>query len=206
MNISEVMNSIKKSFNLAKREDKDKIFKKLTKLEKQANKLGQERLIEQLKYESAYFTREFEDAIPNGYTKYVELEELKQTLIKLKDSDVANLRLASLKDYINPIPEENTDEIEEASKYFDQFYILFTDYSHSLDSQKEIERDPIVFGSFKIKKSKQYSGIGLNKRLYYITDWEDEYCDLTLSKFITMTESALNKNIIKEGCYELHIK
>ena len=96
MNISEVMNSIKKSFNSAKREDKDKIFKKLTKLENQANKLGQERLIEQLKYESAYFTREFEDAIPNGYTKYVELEELKQTLIKLKDSDVANLRLASL--------------------------------------------------------------------------------------------------------------
>ena len=35
------------------------------------------------------------------------------------------------------------------------------------------KRDPIVFGVIA----------GSNK-LYYITDWVDEYCDLTLAKFV----------------------
>ena len=48
--------------------------------------------------------------------------------------------------------------------------------------EKEIKKDPILFGV--IKKS---------RKLYYVADWKDEVCDLTLDKMF----SELGENVLK---------
>ena len=62
----------------------------------------------------------------------------------------------------------------------DNLYEVFTDYTKK--EQRKIakerrEKDPIIFGALK-KDGKVLD------RLYYICDWVDEYCDLTLDKLV----------------------
>lgn len=90
--------------------------------------------------------------------------------------------LTYIKNFIRPLPSEVVDKIVETNKLeiFDNYVILHYDpdkksYQQTLEEKKreyEKRRDPILFGVIK----------GSDK-LYYITDWVDEYCDLTLDKF-----------------------
>jgi len=43
------------------------------------------------------------------------------------------------------------------------------------EKEKEKAKDPILFGVMKNSRN-----------LYFIADWEDEYCDLTLSKMLNV--------------------
>ena len=82
-------------------------------------------------------------------------------------------------------------EIEVKKPLFDKFCVVFTDLTnqdHTTEEEKkfvERNRDPIVFGYFKNKKS----GL-LHDRFYFITDWEDKYCDLTFGKMIAKMSEA----------------
>ena len=89
------------------------------------------------------------------------------------------VRLTYVKNYMRVIPPEVIREIDEANKLeiFDNYAILHYDpecqaYADTIEEVKK-QRDPILFGLIR----------GSNK-LYYITDWIDEYCDLTLEKFV----------------------
>lgn len=68
-------------------------------------------------------------------------------------------------------------------------YVLFTDYTGEVEKKVEKERDPILFGSFIDRTVDEMS-----QRMYYLGDWVDEYCDLTLDKLVSQT----NKSIVKE--------
>ena len=90
-----------------------------------------------------------------------------------------NLKLTYIKNFIKPIPKEVSDKRKESEDLcvFDNYVIMHYDYNNtaSKDTKEEIEKkkDPILFGVIS----------GSNK-LYYIADWIDDYCDLTLEKFI----------------------
>ena len=90
-----------------------------------------------------------------------------------------NLKLTYIKNFIKPIPKEVSDKRKESDDLcvFDNYVIMHYDYNNtaSKDTKEEIEKkkDPILFGVIS----------GSNK-LYYIADWIDDYCDLTLEKFI----------------------
>lgn len=62
---------------------------------------------------------------------------------------------------------------------FDNYKVLYTDYTKSSQELKSfkkqaIEKDPILFGVFESNP----------KVLYFIIDWEDEFCDLTFDVFV----------------------
>lgn len=89
------------------------------------------------------------------------------------------VQLTYIKNYLRSIPVEVVEKINEVNKLeiFDNYAILHYDpdsksYAETIAETKK-RRDPILFGLIK----------GSNK-LYYITDWIDEYCDLTLDKFV----------------------
>ena len=70
--------------------------------------------------------------------------------------------------------------IEKTKNIFDEFYVIFTDYTGSEERKVEKERrdkDPILFGVFK-------NATNVADRFYFLGDWVDEYCDLTLDKMI----------------------
>lgn len=93
---------------------------------------------------------------------------------------------------------------------FDKMYVVFTDYTGKVEKtvQKERrEKDPILFGTFqKIGKRFNWNNSMINDRFYFLGDWEDEYCDLTMDKFLmeagkdklNTLEIPLDTNAIKE--------
>lgn len=111
--------------------------------------------------------------------------------------DVAKktVKIIELERYEREIPDAIVEIISEVKDLFDQLYIVFTDYTGRVERKVERERrakDPILFGTFQDKKSRT-----LVERFYFLGDWEDEYCDLTLDKMIAEVKGAKNKDILR---------
>ena len=91
------------------------------------------------------------------------------------------------------------DKIAEASEVFDQLYIVFTDYTKKESKRVAKERrdkDPIVFGAFLDKEtaeSKSSKDIYVEDRLFFVCDWVDEKCDLTLEQIVRDTTGKDNE-------------
>jgi hypothetical protein len=111
------------------------------------------------------------------FLKYIKEDQIVEFIKNTEEG----LAIDYLSDYSRDIPDEAIKMFEEAEKQevFDN-YIVF----HYLDKNerknlkehhKEMDkkRDPILFGLIKG-----------SRKLYYICDWIDEYCDLTLSQLI----------------------
>ena len=121
-------------------------------------------------------------------------------LLEFYKKSEKGVNLTYIKNFIRPLPSEVVDKIVETNKLeiFDNYVVLHYDpekksYQQTLEEKKkeyEKRRDPILFGVIQ----------GSDK-LYYITDWVDEYCDLTLDKFVEtiqvkMKDIKLKDNII----------
>ena len=172
----------------------------------QANKLGQTSLVEKLK-NMLDVVRSEAHLIQMGITKYVTNEQVCDFYESIDEDK--NLKLTWIENFVKVIPNdiiELKDKIDKRG-LFDNYVILHYDPNNDATSltKEEIEtkKDPILFGVIKN-----------SKRLYYIGDWVDEYCDLTLEKmFEELGEKTLeinNRNlktfIDKSGDYELKRK
>lgn len=105
------------------------------------------------------------------------------------------VKIIELERYERDIPEEIVDVIAEYKNLFDEMYIVFTDYTGKVERQVERERrakDPILFGTFQDVKTRT-----LIERFYFLGDWEDEFCDLTLDKMVKEMKESKNKNIVR---------
>ena len=105
------------------------------------------------------------DSIKNHYVKFCELEHFPRVLPK---------------DVITKLENCKNKEL------FDEYYVLFTDYtdeellSEQQKEKRKINKDPILFGAFKENQN----------RFYFIADWVDEYCDITLDKFLLQLKNV----------------
>ena len=125
---------------------------------------------------------------------YVVSEEQVVDFIKKTDKGV---ELTYVKNYLRVIPPQVTKLIVQLNELliFDNYCILHYDpekksYAQTIEEQKketQRRRDPILFGLIR----------GSNK-LYYITDWVDEFCDLTLDKFVETLQIEKDSLKMKE--------
>jgi hypothetical protein len=135
---------------------------------------GQTALIEKLlgemianKYEAMLHTNGYFYAIPED--KVVEFAKKTER----------GVQLTYVKNFTRPIPEDVIEKLGEVTSYevFDNYVVMHYDPQgkHREETRKEEakRKDPILFGL-----------IAGSRKLYYITDWVDEYCDLTLEKFV----------------------
>ena len=136
--------------------------------------VGQDALAEKLSREM----------LANKYESFLAAEGYYYVVTEKQVVDFVNksergISLDYMKNFIRPIPDEVVAKIAEADKLevFDNYVIMHYDPKgkNKQDTAKEEakKRDPIVFGV-----------IAGSTKLYYITDWIDEYCDLTLEKFV----------------------
>lgn len=80
------------------------------------------------------------------------------------------------------------------AKYWLQVYFKLKDYE-DLEEQGKVEeerrsKDPILFGVFQDNQSRT-----VIDRFYYLGDWVDEYCDLTLDKMVNESQKVGHRNI-----------
>lgn len=140
-----------------------------------------------------------------GYSTFVYMEDVAKWIDSITPKN--SIRICELDRYPRLIPVDNAKKIKELSdlNLFDLILIIYTDYTDqdiSTPAEKEFvkrNRDPIAVGMFhsEIMNFK-------HDRLYYITDWEDEYCDLTFVKMLERMAKSGIKNPKKEISYDFN--
>lgn len=132
------------------------------------------------------------EIVKMGITTFIYRDDIEEYIDTVAKDAV---KIIELENYEREIPDEIVDIIEKVKDKFDQLYVVFTDYTGKVERQVQKERrakDPILFGTFQNQTSRT-----VIDRFYYLGDWEDEYCDLTLDKMVNETEKAGKRNIVK---------
>jgi len=152
---------------------------------KQAQDMGQQALYDRL--EEQIFINKYESILYAHNFCYKITESQVVDFVKKAKKGV---KLDYVKNFVRPIPKEVIDKKLEVDKLlvFDNYCIMHYDPDQKSWQQTEEEKrkerqekaDPILFGM-----------INGSRDLYYITDWIDEYCDLTLEEFLSV--SGLDK-------------
>lgn len=116
-----------------------------------------------------------------GIDRFIYMEDIRFYIENVIDRRV---KLCELECFPREIPDEIVDTIIATKNIFNKFYVLFTDYTETVTTElqktRQIEHDPILFGSFQDKDTQS-----VNSRFYFLGDWVDEYCDLTLDKLVS---------------------
>ena len=136
--------------------------------------VGQTALVEKLLSEMV--ANKYEALLASRGAYYAISE---QRVVDFAKKTERGVELTYLKNFTRPIPQESINKVIKANEYevFDNYVVMHYDPKgeHHAETKKEEakRKDPIIFGV-----------IAGSRKLYYITDWIDEYCDLTLDKFV----------------------
>lgn len=204
--VESLFNKIKKAFARADKNQQEKIIDNLTEIKNNAEELNQQNLFLEAEIKLKNAMTEVE-AIKAGYDRYVLKEDVNELIENLKAKDGGRqLAFSNLERYPRVIPQKNAKLIKQAKKYFDSIYILYTAKKEEVEKEK-IAKDPIAFGVVKYKDDNnsltRQTSVESN-HMFFITDWVDEYCDLTLDKLVELSKEELQKNDIIKGIEDLN--
>lgn len=149
---------------------------------------GQQKAMKKLLFHLECIEKERE-LVKMGINTFIYRDDIEEYIDNIA-SDV--VKIIELENYEREIPDEIVYVIEKVKDKFDQLYIVFTDYTGKIEKEVYRERDPILFGTFQNQKDRV-----IIDRFYYLGDWEDEYCDLTLDKMVNETKKLGKRNIAK---------
>ena len=151
---------------------------------------GQTKAVKKLIFHLECIEKEHE-IIKSGINTFVYRDDIEE-FIESVSKDV--VKIIELENYEREIPDDIVTLVGNVKDKFDKFYVVFTDYTGKVERQVTKERqdkDPILFGTLQDKETDT-----VIDRFYYIGDWEDEYCDLTLDKMVNAVKTNKNKNIV----------
>ncbi len=183
---------MKKKMGILKDYSYQKRIAKLEKAVETAEKNGQVAFSEELLKKLLVLCREAE-LWAMGKKIFLERETYNQFRYKTEKP----VALTPLKNYARPIPGDVLAEKDrcDKAKLFDGYAVMHYDDKETVketeqEKKERREKDPILFGVIQD-----------SDRLYFVADWEDEYCDLTLDDIIdrldlTDEETTLSKNIV----------
>ena len=165
-------------------------FDTFIKLAEKYTKLGQKESLKKLCFLADVLTKE-EKLIEMGITTYIYKDVIEDYIENVADQTV---KIVELSRYMREVPDELVETVEKAKDLFDELYVVFTDYTGREERKVEKERrdkDPILFGAFKNQTN-------VADRFYFLGDWVDEYCDLTLDKMVEQYKNKKNTTPLVE--------
>lgn len=192
----EYFQMLRESVETADKESLKQLYENASAMAKKYIVTGQVKGAEKL-YKFATMTAKELKVIEFGIDKYLTRETVAKFIADVSDKAVV---LIEMKNYEREIPDDVVDKIMELQQnnVFDEYYILFTDYTGEVRSKvakEKRDKDPILLGALTVDSH-------LNNRLYHIASWEDDKCDLTLDKMVAMYEKKTGESpafdIIKE--------
>jgi hypothetical protein len=130
------------------------------------------------------------EIVKMGINTFVYQDEVTHFIKDVADDVV---KIIELHKYEREIPDDIAKIVNQVKDNFDEFYIVFTDYTGEAERQVQKERrdkDPILFGAFQDEVTST-----VIDRFYFLGDWEDEYCDLTLDKMVNAVKAKEKRNI-----------
>ncbi|RHB41911.1 hypothetical protein DW886_15255 [Enterocloster aldenensis] len=175
----------------------DKIYENCLELANKCYKTGQVLALRKILFCLDSLEKE-QTLIDMGITTFIYRDDIDfyidEVAKKRENYKIRPVKNIELERYEREIPDEVVDIIEKTKDIFDQMYVVYTDYTGKAERQIEAvrkEKDPILFGTFMDKTNKVCVD-----RFYYLADWEDEFCDLTLDKMVNET-SRIGRNIVR---------
>ena len=153
-----------------------KSYESFVQLAEKYKRLGQVESMKKLCFLADTLVKE-EKLIELGITTFIYKDTIEDYIENVADKTV---KIVELSRYMREIPDELVETIEKSRPLFNEFYVVFTDYTGKEERKVEKERrdkDPILFGVFKNQGN-------VADRFYFLGDWVDEYCDLTLDKLV----------------------
>lgn len=154
---------------------------------------GQKSLADTLMVRLQLALKEY-NAVKNGYEQVINRTDLEVWVHDIhkksnKDGEEKNatkpIHVIEMERYQRPIPKDVIKKLKDAKKYFEQFYIVFTDYtgeSERIVEKEKRDKDPVLFGTFMVKT--KGGNVRPGEHLFFIADWIDEFCDLTFSQIL----------------------
>lgn len=185
----EVLKDKKKTIQ---KEDLDKAYESCLTLANKYLVTGQTRGLHRLAFHTFCITKEYE-LIKAGINTFVYREDIETYIDDIADDAI---KIIELENYEREIPDDVVETLGKVKGLFDRFYVVYTDYSKKETRRVKAERrekDPILFGTFQNEESKF-----ILDRFYYIADWVDEYCDLTLDKLVYELKEKKNIEALHE--------
>lgn len=159
-----------------------------------AHAIGQTALTEKLL--SEMIANKYENLLDAEGLYYAVTEEQIADFVKKTERGV---ELCYISNFGRPIPEDVNEKIAKVNdlEVFDNYVVMYYDPKGEIKKETQQEKhkrkDPILFGI-----------IAGSKKLYYIADWVDDYCDLTLEKFVdTLKIDKEDLRMIKEDKKEV---
>ena len=141
-----------------------------------AKEMGQVALMEELK--SRVEVMKTESLLKAKKVKFLTEEQM----VKLAQNSEKGIKIDYVKNFGRLIPTEVIKKKKEVDEWniYDNYVIVHFDPQNKAHKQTEAEKhkDPILFGI-----------ISGSTNLYFVADWIDEYCDLTLEKAIEIINS-----------------
>jgi DNA-directed RNA polymerase subunit F len=203
VDLTAFFNSIKQNVSKLNKKHIDEILEKYTSIISKAQTNGQTALVEKVLDYVKILQQELVLST-SSFNKYLKEEDIVKfyNLASVHDKYRTRLCLTYAKNFVKIIPDEITELKNEADKLkiFDNYVILHYDYSgeavEDTKEEKAKKKDPILFGV-----------IHGSTNLYYIGDWIDDYCDLTLDAIIkkigksdvhNISPKSINENLEKE--------
>lgn len=161
-------------------------------LVQRARSVGQIALASSLENEKNRIEREL-SILRCGFNIYLREEDI----VNFAEKAPRELKLDWIKNFTRVIPNGAEEILSQLilNKVFDNYVILHYDPKNTgselTPKEKEKAKDPILFGVLKE-----------SRRLYFIADWIDEYCDLTLDVLldklnIKEEDRIMDLNVIK---------
>lgn len=185
----EYFNTIKALKHIVTDEQLVKVYDNCLELIGKYTITGQTKALKKLKFHLQCIEKERE-IVKLGVNTFVYKDDIEYYIDNVA-SDV--VKIIDLPSYERELPDEIIDVIERVGDKFDNLYIVFTDYAGKTErkvTKERREKDPILFGTFQ-----DISSQSIIDRFYYLGDWVDEYCDLTLDKMISEVERVGKRKI-----------
>lgn len=182
LNPSEYFEKLKDKKKSVTDADLNRFYDNAISLLEKAQKTGQTDLMRRLVFTIDCIEKERE-LVKVGINTFVYREDITEYIKNVAKKVV---KIIELEKYPREIPDEIVDIIDKYGYLFDQMYVVFTDYTGEVEKQVEKARrdkDPILFGTFKLNSRTPGASI-INERFYFLGDWVDPYCDLTLDKMV----------------------
>ena len=132
------------------------------------------------------------ELVKMGINTFIYRDDIERYIDNVSKNTV---KIIELERYERAIPDEIVEVIKKVKDKFDQLYIVFTDYTGEVEKKVRKERrdkDPILFGTFQNENTK-----AVVDRFYFLGDWEDEYCDLTLDKMVNDFKKHSNYDVVR---------
>ncbi len=157
---------------------------KLSVLIEEAFDCGQYAMHEELSRMLLELTKESELSAC-GINQFIDVKYIKKFKDIVREDETLSewgkiVYFKKLEEFPRPIPKKIQTKIKQAKEkeLFEEMWVLYLDYTEDSDNIKSTkekirEKDPILFGSF--------NG---DSKYYFIADWVDEVCDLTLDLLV----------------------